>query len=646
MSVVVWVACGLVSVAVAAWAYGMREERVGGRGGPAGLRALAVFLVLAGLSLPALRGNAVGAPKRVALLDVSRSMALPARPGGDRSRLDSARVLLRAFGPDRIYLFGDTPIPARLDSIESIGATHERSRLEPALQAARLGGADSVWVFTDGDLSDRADALAAGVRLGLGVREIRTSADIARVGVAALNAPERARSGDTVRVTVELSTGGDPSSLPDSVALELRHENQVLAAATVPRPAPGRTGRVELAFVPSNPDDEPVWQRFEAVLVDPIDPLGVSDRAATWIEVSESTGGAVMVSTVPDWEARFLTPALGRLVLGGARGFLRLQEGRYLEMSASPRIVDEGRVRRALRGSRLLVVQGAPATLPAWLATAMRNHPRVLLFATGPGQVPGAGVRLTGPLPGEWYATPPIPASPAAPLLVEEDLDPLPPVRDLFALDPPGRWTVLTANRNRRGEGRPLLVAGGRGDRRWAVSAASEWWRWALRGGAPKRVYEAVLSGIVGWLVEGASPQLAALEGTPTVGRPPVWRVRPGASDLEIVLLDDEGAEIWRQTWPDPPTRVSGPALEIGTYEARVKTTGPEGVVEMSRPIEVTSEPRELLTGPPVDPAEIAPAVQSRPDVDVRAPRPVWPFALAVLLLCAEWIWRHRIGLR
>lgn len=646
MSIAVWIVCALVAIVVAAWAYGAREERVGGRAGPAAIRALAVFLILGGLSLPALRGRTVGAPTRVALLDVSRSMALPARPGADRSRLDSARALLRELEPDRIYLFGDAPVPVRLDSIDAVGATHERSRLEPALQAARLGGADSVWVFTDGDLSDRTEALAAGRRLGLGVREVRASADIARVGIAALNAPARARSGDTVRVTVELAAGGDPASLPDSVSVELRLDDQVLASATVERPASGRTGRLELSLVPSNPDDEPVWQRFEAVLVAPADPLGVSDRAAAWVEVSESAGGAVMISTAPDWEARFLVPALGRLVLGGARGFLRLDDERYLEMSDSPRIVDEARVRRALRGSRLLVVQGAPESLPAWLATAMRGHSRLMVLAKGTGRVPGAGVQVTGPLPGEWYAAPPIPSSPASALLVEEDLDPLPPVRDLYALDPPGRWTILTANRNRRGEGRPLLTAGEQGDRRWAVSAASDWWRWALRGGTPKRVYEAAFSGIVGWLVEGATPQLAALEVMPTVGRSPVWRVRSGASDLEIVVLDDAGEEVWREAWSDPPTRVTGPTLGLGTYEARVTATGPEGVVESSRPIEIVSDARELLTGAPVAAVALAPAVQSRSDVEVRAPRPVWPFALAVLLLCVEWVWRHRIGLR
>ena len=575
-------------------------------------------------------------------------MALPVRVGDPTAptRLDSARIELEALQPDRVYLFGDNPIPVRLDSLGGIVAEHGRSRLEPALQAAKLGGADSVWVFTDGDLGDRASALETAEGLGLGVREIRVAVGAARIGLATITAPERARAGDTVRVTVEFRTGGEPNAQPDTVRLAIERDGEVVATARAPRPAPGRTGRAELAFVPSNPDDEPVWQRYDAVLVDPVDPLGVSNRVSAWIEVSESTGGAVFVSTVPDWEARFVVPALSRLVLGGARGFLRLADGRYLEMGASPRIVEEARVRNSIRGSRLLVAQIDPSDLPAWLDAALRTHARTLVFAEGPGELSGSGVRVTGPLPGEWYAMAPIPASPARALLAEGDLDPLPPVRELYAVEPPGRWTVLNANRNRRGEPRPLLTAGESGDRRWAVSVASDWWRWSLRGGASKRVYDGAFSGVVGWLVEDATPQLATLVVAPTVGLPPVWRIRPGATALTVRIVDSEGAEVWTQTAADPDAQLTGPLLATGTYEATVTATGPDGPLEVRRPIEVKPDPRELLPAAPAELATVAAVVQERPRVEIRAPRPVWPFVLAVLLLCGEWIWRHRIGLR
>ena len=157
MSPGLWFLVALGAVVLAGWAYGAREERVAGRAGPAAVRAVAVFLILGALALPALRDSGVGAPERVVLLDISRSMTLPVRAGdaGGATRLDSALALLPGLAPDRIYLFGDRPVPARLDSLEALGATHDASRLEPALQAARLGGADSVWVLTDGEWTDR-----------------------------------------------------------------------------------------------------------------------------------------------------------------------------------------------------------------------------------------------------------------------------------------------------------------------------------------------------------------------------------------------------------------------------------------------------------------------------------------------------------
>ena len=646
----VLVACA--AVAIVGWAYGAREERVAGRIGPAALRAGAVFLILGGLALPALRGGAAEVPERVVLLDASRSMTLPVRAGGGSdaagggsvpSRLDSALALLPSLAPDRAYLFGDNPVPARPDSLEGLVAGHDASRLEPALRAVRLGGADSVWVVTDGDVDDRAAAVETAEALGLGVREIRVADQTPRVGLAEVRMPERARAGDTVRVALAFRAGA--GATPDSVSLRLERDGDVVASIRVPRPAARRTGRAELAFVPRE-DGGPGWRRYEAVVTEPADPFGVSDRLGAWVEVSEAAAGAIIVSTVPDWEARFLVPALDRLVLGGARGYLRLTDGRFLEMGAAPRIVEAPGVRVAVEGSRLLVVQATPEELPAWLAEALEAHPRTLFLAAGAGDVPGTGSRLTGPLPGEWYPSGPVPASPASALLAEADLDLLPPVRELYAVEPPGRWSAINANRNRRGEGRPLLTAAEAGGRRWAVAAASDWWRWALRGGDPRRVYEGVFSGVVGWLTEDATPRLVSLVRSPAVGQPPVWSIRPGSADVRIRLFDETGAEVWGDSAAAPPPEVIGPALPPGLFEAVVTATGPDGPVALRRPIEVATNPAEYLPGPVADPLAIAARAVARSPMDVRPPRPVWPFLLAVCLLCAEWVWRHRIGLR
>jgi len=255
-------------------------------------------------------------------------------------------------------------------------------------------------------------------------------------------------------------------------------------------------------------------------------------------------------------------------------------------------------------------------------------------------------VRLTGPVPGEWYATGPIPSSPAAALLVDVDLDPLPPMRELYAVDQEGSWTVLMANRNRRGEARPLLIAGERGDTRWAVSPGAEWWRWASRGGPARRAYDGVFSGVVGWLVEDATSQLAALIAVPPPGQPLEWRVRPGVTDLAIEIAAEGGAVVFDSVWADPDERVVGPGLPDGRYTMRMTAEGPEGSFEEDRPLEVVPAGLELLPAAPADLASLDPVVQARSSIEGRLPRPVWPFVLAVMLFCAEWVWRHRIGLR
>lgn len=646
MSPLLWSLAAGVAVVLVGWAYGAREERVQGRLGPALLRAIVLFLVFGGLALPALRGGAVRPPDRVVLIDLSRSMALPVRadaPDAPR-RIDSALVELERLGPDRVYGFGAEPTAVPLDSLGRLTPEAASSRLRPALEAARLGGADSVWVLSDGAWDDRSEAVDAARGLGLGVREIRLGERVPRVGLYAARAPSRARAGDTVRVTAELRAADAPAA--DSVTVDLRVDSALVARARAAPPGPGRSASVELAFVPEDPGDRSAWRRYEVSLEAGADPYGVSDRLSGWIEISESATGAVLVSTVADWEARFLLPALERLVLGGARGFVRLGDARWLELSARPRIVDEDLVSRSLRGARLLVVQAAPGDMPGWLGDALAAHPRTLVLPRGAGAIPGTGVRVSGPVPGEWYAMPPIPASPAAALLTDVELEPLPPVRELYAVEPGGRFTVLNAYRNRRGEARPLLVAGEREEARWAVSAAAEWWRWALRGGEHRRVYDGMLAGLVGWLVEDATSEPVALAAPPAPGRALEWRIRPGTTDLSIRVTDAAGAEVWSDSTAEPAARLGGPVLPPGEYEVAVAARGPDGPFELERPLDIARDPEELLPRGDAPPLDIPALVQQRSPVESRMPRPVWPFVLAVALLCAEWVWRHRIGLR
>lgn len=681
MTAVLWIVAAVAAAALTAWAYAWREERVAGRTGPGVLRGLALFLILTGLWLPPIGDDAPGVASAVLLLDVSRSMSLSARASAAGAagvtRFDSALTVAARLRADRVVLFGDAPVSVPLDTLSTLTPSAERSRLTPALEAAQLGGADSVWVVTDGGWDDRGQALRTAERLGLGLRELRVAETVRRLGIAAVLAPERARTGDTLRIEVEVQAGGpsafadgagfaadsdqgsetspeagpdagptvdSPPAARDTVRLELRLDGAPRAVASVPVPSPGRSVRAELSLVPAEPPGEVAWRRYEIVLLNDADPYGVADADVVWIEVSEASSGAVLVSTDPDWEARFLLPVLDRLVLGGVRGFLRLTDGRYLEMGARPRIIEEtGAIRSTIRGARLLVVQANPNAVPEWLEDALRSHPRKMVLPRGQGSLPGMGVVVSGPLPGEWYPTPPIPPSPAASLLADAELEELPPLREVYGVDLLARWTVLNASRGRRGEARPLLVAHERGSERWALTTGAEWWRWAFRDGPPRRVYEGVVSGLVGWLVEDVAPRPVSLASR---GRRLAWRVRPSVRDLRIEVAVAGGDTVWSNEWTEPPEDIPGPTLGEGLHRIFVSGRAPDGTFRSERPIEIGPDRRELVPRALPEPAAIAASPVERTRSDARSRRPVWPFGLAILLLCGEWIWRHLIGLR
>lgn len=658
--------CGaaLLAALVAAWSYGRREESIPGRAGPAVARALALFLILAGPALPALwREGAARTPGDVVLLDVSRSMELG-------SRIDSARAALRGLRPGRVLLFGEEARPAPLDSAMGAPPSADRTRLVPALEAARLSGADSVWVVSDGEWDDRTAAEAAARRLGLGLREVRVGERVSRLGLDEPSAPVRARAGDTLRIAVDLAASGPGTGadrdLPDSVRVDLvradsgppsapvppapeaAHSDAPLASAVVPVPAQGRTARVELAFVPGPPRAGDLeWRTYEVRLPRGADPWEAADRRRFSVEVSETPGGAVLVAFDPDWEPRFLLPRLERAVLGGAAGFLHLGEDRWLEMGPRPAEAAPGDVRRAAARARLLVVQGGLSRLPGWLARRVESHPRRLLLPRGPGRVPGTPISLAGPLPGEWYPSDPIPSSPIARYLGGIALEALPPLPVLYGVEDGGgrTWTPLLGRRNRRGEARPLTVAGGSGGRRWAVAAGEGYWRWVGREGAPRRLYEAMVTGLAGWLLEDAAPQHVELVD-PGPGHPLRWRIAPGVRDLRLAVREAEGGELWSDSFAFPSAEVTGPTLEAGRYVASAEGTAGEGAFRWERPLELAPDPRETLPrtiGPPLEVrADPSPGAQ----VPAPRPRPVWPLLAAAVLLCGEWVWRRRIGLR
>ena len=657
MSPLVWVVGVAAVIAVSVWIYAAREEQVGGRTGPAVLRGVALVLIVGSLDAPPFRG-AGERPSWAVLVDGSRSMELPARSGGP-ARWDSALTVLAELDPDLVYVFGDNP--TAFGDTEPPPPGHALSRLGPALEAVSLGGLDSVWVLTDGALTDRAAALSTARRLGIGLREIRTAAPSTTAGIRSVRAPELVRAADTVSVTVELAAGG-AETLSDSLRLVLTVDGRAVGEASALPPAPGRTAGVAMQFSPEDLGTEVAadfsdtgglrgWLQYRVDLIEPAGALAPPASSATgWIEVSDEGGGAVYVASDPSWEGGLITRELDRLALGGAEGFLLLGDGRVLRTGPPVSPDDESAAEAALRSGRFTAVRIDPATAPDWLVSGLENKHRTLTLLAGHGRVPGTEIRATAALPGEWYITGPPPPGPVAPLAVGLEFGSLPPVGQLFGLEgleEAGWRTVLEARRDRRGGSQPLIAVYESGVNRHAVVAGTDLWRFALRGENAGRIYDAMLSGVVGWLLEDYAPRPVRLAEVPDNSRPPAWLVAEGVSDLSITVNSAGRAdEVWRAELADPPGTLTGPVLPPGSYRIMTSGNGPDGPFSLERPLDVAEDRSEWIPGAVPDPTVVEaapdPALRDRPALS----RPVWPFPVAAALLCAEWAWRRRIGLR
>jgi len=631
-------------VALTLWWYLRREEPVTGRWRPGVLRAVALALLVVGAALPSLRRNAPSAHSLAILLDRSASMRLPVGVGGG-TRRDSARALVETDRPARLIAFGERAVAGPADSIAGLPSDDRETSLSDALELARSEGADSVILWTDGEFDDRKAAVAMAERLGLGVRERRLARRTARVGLGAIQVPERLAGGDSLEVSVEIVSSGPRSELPDSVGIRVSDGRGGTVAVTAAVPTPGRRGRVSLRFRPRVPATASEWRSLDVTLAGSADPFAAASHERVWVEITRGARGAVLVALEPDWEPKFLLPVLVRSTAGGARGYVRIGEERFVRLGASPRPRSRSEVERDVRGADLLVVQGDPGQLPGWLDARLRSARRILFLPRAAGSVPGTPLHLGDAVAGDWYPDEALPSSPVTGYLSGIAWSEFPPLTGIYGVSASAGWAPLMVRRDRMGAGRPVLVGGERKGRRWAVAAATGFWRWALRDGASRQGYRALFTSVAGWLLQSpVGPSIELEETRPEPGVPLRWRVAPGVRDLHLAVTDSAGNLTWETEIAAPDSVVVGPALASGTFHIRASGRGAVGAVGGDRPIEVAAT-SEFKPRPWVPPLRLA-ANGGRSAAASTRERPVWPFALAVALLCVEWVWRRRLGLR
>jgi hypothetical protein len=662
------IAAGLL--AGARFHYRRHEPAGRGRYVLAGLRGAALALVVLLLFDPVLpaRGMAARAPT-IALVDASLSMRL-ADPDGT-TRWQEAMEAVRDLRPNRILVFG-TGAARPVSSLDEAVPDQPGSRLGPALRSVLEAGPGRVVVVSDAALEDADDVARlvseAGIPLAVRVVGERTAWN---AGLVELDAPAWTRAQEEVEVRGSVARLGEGA--PDSLVVRLRWGDVELAGATVPTPPEGRTAGASLRFTP--PSGMAGLVRLDAELAtggaEPAD-----DRRSAYIRVEEEPAGVALVSFLPDQEPRFLLPVLERALGLQARGWLNVAPGRFVRLGVGrdAGLADsEAEVRRALAAADLVVLHGTDWREPAWAREAARQRP-VLLFPRG--DLEALPVRPGPGQPGDWYADPDLPASPAAPFLAGVALRDAPPLTALRAAQAPaGWWTPLHARQDRRGEARPVLLAGEVGGRRVAVALADGYWRWAFSEEGGRPLYEALWSGVAGWLAQDARPRdhdgVRPEARVVPRGQPVRWVVPPAADSLRVTLhpLADPGlagGEEGRGPLEGPAPAldtvmaVSGgvavqavPGPGHYRYEARA-FTDVEGVEAVTGAGELTVERfSPEFTRPPrsvrwaADAGEVAGAARAGLPPGGRPLRAMaWPYVAVVALLCAEWVLRRRWGLR
>ncbi|HEX6966025.1 MAG TPA: hypothetical protein VF166_09510 [Gemmatimonadaceae bacterium] len=599
-----WIISALVGLALAGLLYGWRDPRGAARAAPLiVLRAIA-FTVLVALILDAPAGPAHPSPPLVAL-DASQSWMRAGDSASWRHAVQEARTTAR----DSLLLFGDSVRRTRVPSLPTDAAT----RVQPLVDNA-LGAGRPLVLITDGVIDDPAAlrTLPSGSRVDVVQGSPRRD-----VAVVSLDAPRAAVSGDTLDVRVMIRNGATTS--PGGTLTMLAGSRQ-LASVPIDTLAPFADRSVSVRVPFTAPPGPTI---FAAAVTVPGDVEHRNDTVSVPLDVSRAAG-AVLVSSSPDFDSRFLLPVLRGAVALPTRAYFRVAPNQWRQ-DGSLAPVSEADVRAALRDAPLAILHGD---------TAVFGPPRSVTHASLALLAPPAD---TG---GEWYpiAAPP---SPIAATLAGLAWDSLPPI-DVAAQLPHGEWDGLVAARGRQFDRRTAITGDIENGRRVVVIGASGLWRWEFRGGSDADAYATLWGSIFDWLAAERPDVRAAIpaEGLVRAGQRIRWRRGSGSDSVVTAVLTRRGDaarsdSVMLRFGRNGSVAESDP-LPPGIYDVRV----PHGAAVIA-----VNASRELLPMPAtVQSGAIGGAAVAgiQPLLRDRG----WAYLLVLGVLCVEWLARRRKGLR
>jgi hypothetical protein len=600
-----WLIAVAVGLGVAALQYAtLRAPSADKRIALGALRALAVALALA-LLLDAPLGRSRPVPPAV-FVDASLSMT---RDGAAlwRAAWDSARDV-RA---ESIWVFGDSVRPGESEQPPADAAT----RVRPVVERTMAMGRPAVLV-TDGEVQDSSalDALTTGSRIIVVGREPRRDA-----AAVAMEAPRAAVDGDSIAARLTVAAGAQGAAA-GTVTLSL--DDQLLGRWPLEAMSAWSERQLELRVRAGGGTGGPAGgvRVLRAVVTTPDDAERRNDTLSAIVEISRAAS-AVFVSTSPDQDARFSIAVLRGALALPTRGFLRIAPGMWrVEGTLAP--VTEEEVRRAMREAPVAILHGD---------TSIFGPPRQATL--------GPLALLVPPETddGEWYPSG-TPASPLSGALAAVPLESLPPIN--VGAQAEGEWVGLEARRGRETLRRPVVV-GRDTPRRVITVSGSGFWRWRFRGGASADAYAALWGGIFDWLAAERSDRRGAVpdEGALRSGQPIRWRRGSSADSAVVVTLRRRGGgapDSLRLRFASGVSVQETRPLPPGIYDVTV----PNGTTALA----VNASAELLPTRPRLSSSSVG--RRSRSDDARGARNNGWLYALAIALLCAEWVARRRLGLR
>lgn len=606
-----WLIAALVGLVFAFLQYAGRDLRLGARVIPPALLRFGAVTLLAALLLDAPAGPREPLATWVAL-DASASW----RRASDSTPWREAWRDVRAASPESLFLFGDSLRGIRpSDSLTTPGDLS--SVVRPAVERA-LGRGHPLVVVTDGELNDpeALNDLPAGSRV-----VVVSHAQSADLAVATLELPRAIVSGDTVEVRVGLVAGARGSasgtlaltvgdvpvlSVPVDTLGAYAERTLTLRARVEGREGP----TVVRAIVRSRGDAE-----------------SHNDTLSMAVDLSRAAS-AVFVSTSPDQDARYALSVLRGALAVPTRGYFRVAPNAWrVDGSLAP--ISEADVRTAFREAPVAILHGD---------TSAFGPPRSA--TTGPLALVVPATTADG----EWYAAD-APPSPFAPALSGLPWDSLPPIT-VSSSAPSGQWRALEVRRGRE-EDRRVVIAGSDTPRRVVVVAASGLWRWRFRGGASADAFTALWGSLFDWLAaERADRRAAVPSGVVLRAGDPVRWHRGSASDSSVLVVlrrlgssnrkDSTRVDSMTLRFRNDATVAESPSLSPGLYAATVR-----GGTTM---LAVNNSREWLPRAPRVRGGAIGGGVPI--DSAPRLRTAGWAYALLLLLLCAEWVVRRRVGMR